>query len=220
MIWWILLAALMFSGGTYVEKSNRPAVARLRGSRGYQGTRTRVINTGMALRGKPAVYLHGKRVRGDDAVKAAATTVQAPRTPSMQRKAAPPLAYAAPAPAAAAAASSPSARSNGVTVDFFEAILHVANAPYEGPNDALRQLRILTEGGRTWDQGLIRLHQRMSDAGDMRIDPFVYEHVLQAATFAKAMVLQLTEADTALTALLNMTIGEITERGLQVPNTR
>jgi hypothetical protein len=60
----------------------------------------------------------------------------------------------------------------------------------------------------------------MADPGDMRIDPFVADHVVRAAALGQAMVLELAEADTALTILLNMTLAEISERGLQVPNTR
>lgn len=211
----IFLIIFALAGVTYTEKANTPRAIRLRGTGGYQGARTRAINAGMALRGKPALYMNGQRVRGVEQIQQAGN-VHKPRTPAKPK--AQSLAYTAPTVAAPTNGSGRAPA--GLAVDFFEAILHVANAPYEGPNDALRQLRVLTEGGRTWDGSLIRMHQRMADPGDMRIDPFVNEHVLRAAAYAQAMVLELSEADAAMTALLNMTLAEINDRGLQVPNTR
>lgn len=219
MMWLILLTALVaFVGAT--EKSNARPFSWVRESRAYQGGRRRVVDAGSALRGRPVVYLNGQRTRVEDlpAGKAAA-----PRAPRQERRRA--ISYAPPPitpPAATAAAASNGAPAGGagITVDFFQGLLALVNAPYEGPQDALRQLRALGEGGRQWNNGLIRLHQRMSDPGDMRIDPFVSEHVVKAAALGQAMVLELVEADAAMTALLNMTLAEITERGLQVPNTK
>lgn len=221
MTWILITVLLLLLVGGAAEKSNHRAAARVRGSRFYQGGRQRIIDVGAYLRGRPPVYVNGQRTN----IKDLSARMAIPRTPKPTREpTAAPIAYTPPtAPTAGPAqngASGPASPSNGVTVDFFQGLLMLVNAPYEGPNDALRQLRSLAEGGRQWDNGLIRLHQRMADHGDMRIDPFVSDHVVRAAAFGQAMVLELVEADTAMTALLNMTLAEITERGLQVPNTR
>lgn len=217
MTWIIIIMTLLLLGGA-AEKSNHPAAVKVRGSRPYQGGRRRLVDLGSNLRGRPIVYVNGKRSTIDDL----SSKVSIPKAAKPAKPRPAPIAYDPPAAAAAPAAAVPSAggKSNGITVDFFEGLLMLVNAPYEGPNDALRQLRSLSEGGRQWNNGLIRLHQRMSDSGDMRIDPFVSDHVIRAAAFGQAMTLELVEADSALTALLNMTLAEITQRGLQVPNTR
>lgn len=219
---WLIIAVvlLLLVGAGATEKSDAKPFARIRESRPYQGGRRRVVDAGSAIRGRPVVYVNGKRTRVEDlpAVKAAAAPPQAPRRERRQA-----IAYQPPAPPPAANGTSGEAGGSagvGITVDFFQGLLALVNGPYEGPQDALRQLRALGEGGRQWNNGLIRLHQRMSDPGDMRIDPFVSEHVVKAAALGQAMVLELVEADTAMTSLLNMTLAEISERGLQVPNTK
>lgn len=217
---WLIIAVVVLVvlvGGT--EKSNARPFTWARESRVYQGGRRRLVDAGGALRGRPVVYLNGQRTRVEDlpAVKAATE----PPTPRRERR--PTIAYQPPPrPAAAGGADGAGAApvAGGITVDFFQGLMALVAAPYEGPQDALRQLRALGEGGRQWNNGLVGLHQRMSDPGDMRIDPFVSEHVVRAAALGQAMVLELVEADAAMTALLNMTLAEITERGMQVPNTK
>ncbi|MFI7448041.1 hypothetical protein ACIBQX_11135 [Nonomuraea sp. NPDC049714] len=220
---WLIIALVLVIAIGAVEKSDIRPAARIRGSRAYQGGRRRAIDLGSVLRGRPPLYVNGQRTDVKDltAQVAAMSDLKPPRQPKAKR---PTIAYTpptAPAPTPAAANGSASAPgSAGITVDFFQGVLMLINAPYEGPNDALRQLRSLAEGGRQWNGGLIGLHRRMSDPADMRIDPFVADHVVRAAALGQAMVLELVEADTAMTALLNMTLAEITERGLQVPNTK
>jgi hypothetical protein len=218
LFWIIVLVFLAAAVGGVgaAEKSQRPAAVKLRKSRIYQGGRRRAFDIGNAARGRPTIYKNGKRITGKQLKQASM-----PRTPAAPRGAAAPLVYAAPAVSAPASSNgSAKTSSPGMTVDFFHGILALVNASYENPNDALRQLRCLAEGGRAWTNGLTVLHQRMADTGDMRIDPFVNEHVLRSASYAQAMVLELIEGDAALTALLNMTLAEITDRGLQVPNTK
>jgi hypothetical protein len=221
MSWVIVITLLLVLSGGFVEKSSSQRAVKIRNSRPWAGGKTRLVGVGRALQVKPITLVNGKRVELGDLRKAQEKALGITKTRTTKPKP-PPLSYDAPAkvpPLVAVAEAVPTSKT-GMTVDFFTAILTVANAPYEGPNDALRQLRVLGEGCRTWSDGLIRLHQRMSDPGDMRIDPMVHEHVLAAAAYAQAMGLSLTEADAGLTALLNMTLAEITERGLQVPNTR
>lgn len=210
---YLIIATIVLILIGVAEKSGRKTPTRIRGSRVYQGGRSRVIGVGAALRGQQMSRSARKAV--DELAGRPAATEPPPRrrasTIAYEPPAAPPPAGGAPNGAVAGA---------GAGVDFFQGLLLLVNAAYEGPNDALRQLRTLGEGGRQWNNGLIRLHQRMADRGDMRIDPFVSDHVVRAAALGQAMVMELVEADTALTTLLNMTLAEITERGLQVPNTK
>lgn len=211
---WILSVLIIVILIGAVEKTNTVPVQRVRNSRIYQGSRRRVVDFGSILRGRPPLYVNGVRTSIED------LAARADPTPKPTRETRPTISYAPPA-ATSGAPMGPAATqaSAGVTVDFFHGVLMLINAPYEGPNDALRQLRALSEGGRQWNNGLGRLHQRMADTGDMRIDPFVSDHVVRAAAFGQAMVLELIEADSAMTALLNMTLAELQERGLQIPNT-
>lgn len=209
----ITLLLLLLGGG--VEKSNHRAAVRIRGSRPWQSSKHTLLEGWHNLRGKPAVHILNRDPKSTP-VAAAVPPMAAPKARRQGLIYEPPAAPPTP-PSNPGGGGSTSA--GGITVDFFHGLLMLVNAPYEGPNDALRQLRVLGEGGRQWDNGLIRLHQRMSDPADMRIDPFVSDHVVRAAAFGQAMVLELVEADMAMTALLNMTLAEINERGLQVPNT-
>lgn len=211
---WIIIATILLVLVGVAEKSGRKTPTRIRGSRIYQGGRSRVIGVGAALRGRQQMSRSARKAVDELAGRTAATEPPPRRrasTIAYEPPAAPPPAGGAPNGAVAGA---------GAGVDFFQGLLLLINAAYENPNDALRQLRTLGEGGRQWNNGLIRLHQRMADRGDMRIDPFVSDHVVRAAALGQAMVMELVEADTALTTLLNMTLAEITERGLQVPNTK
>jgi hypothetical protein len=213
MSWIIGIALLLLLIGT-TEKSNARPFTRVRESRIYQGGRRRTIDVGRAAWGrggrqKPITGLSDR------------PAVLTPRPPKRDRRS--PISYDPPpsAPAGVPAASVNGAGGgSAITVDFFQGILALVNAPYEGPNDALRQLKALAEGGRQWNNGLVGLHGRMIDPGDMRIDPFVSDHVVRAAALGQAMVLELTEADAAMTSLLNMTLSQLQERGLWIPNTR
>lgn len=210
MSWLILLVGLLTLIGV-TEKSGRATPTRVRSSRLYQGGRRRVIGIGSALRGRQP---QPQSVSAADLIAqetARTTTRRQPRTP---------ITYTAPPPAAAANGASPIVAAGGVTIDFFQGLLTLVNAPYEGPNDALRQIRSLGEGARQWNNGLTRLHQRMTDTGDMRIDPFVSDHVLAANSYFLAGLLELVEADTAMTALLNMTLAQLAQRHMQIPNTK
>lgn len=209
---WILLVAILFVGGTYAEKSQRPVAARIRSNRIYQGGRSRVINVGKAVRGRPLVYKSAKPV---EERREPAPPPESPRRMPRDRT---PLPYTAPEPRFAEPGGT-GRPSGGITVDFFEAILHVANAVYEGPNDALRVLRTFSEGSRSWAGGMTIFHQRMSDPGDMNIDPWVSDHVIRAVAFIQAAGLELAEADAAFARLMNMTLAELTERGLRIPKT-
>lgn len=217
---WIFFITLVLLLGGVAEKSNHKAAVRVRDSRIYQGGRRKVIDYAGMLRGRPPLYINGERTKVEDI----SAKMGIPKTPKAAKPKAAAIAYTPPtAPTSASAgngSSGGSGTSNGITVDFFQGLLMLVNAPYEGPNDALRQLRSLSEGGRQWDNGLIRMHQRMSDPGDMRIDPFVSDHVVRAAAFGQAMVLELVEADSAMTALLNMSLAELSQRGLRVPNSK
>lgn len=221
---WIIIGLLLVLLVGAIEKTDIGPSARIRDNRSYRGGRQRVIDLGGYLRGKPPVYVNGKRTRIEDLAGVMGLPKKpkaAPPRPPAAAKPAPrtAIAYTPPAAASAGPAAGLASEPGGVTVDFFEGVLRLVNAPYEGPKDALRQLRTLGEGGRQWNNGLVRLHQRMSDRGDMRIDPFVSEHVLRAASFGQAMVLELVESDAAMTALLNMSLAELTERGFWIPNT-
>lgn len=214
MSWIIIIAlALLLTGGA-AEKSSHPLAVKARGNRFYQGGKRRVVDLGSLMRGHPPVYVNGERVKIEDL----SAKMALPKTPKAKERPAP-IAYAPPASTSPAAPNG-SGTSAGPTVDFFQGLLMLVNAPYEKPVDALRQLRSLTEGGRQWTNGLTRLHQRMADKGDMRIDPFVSDHVVRANAYFMAGVLELVESDSALTALLNMTLAEISERGLQIPNSK
>lgn len=214
MSWIIAITLLLLLIGA-TEKSNARPFARVRKSRVYQGGRRRTIDVGRAAWGRG-----GRRKPAELPTLDKPPSVLTPRPPKRDRRS--PISYAP--PTATPEEEAPSATVNGaggnVTVDFFQGILTLVHAPYEGPNDALRQLKALSEGGRQWNNGLISMHQRMADTGDMRIDPFVSDHVVRAAALGQAMVLELVEADAAMTALLNMTLSELQERGLWIPNTK
>jgi hypothetical protein len=217
---WLILALILVIAIGAVERTDIGPATRIRNNRLYKGGRRAAFGLGGKLRGRTAVFFKGKR---DKAKPESARPVVPLREPPPRRTRPATISYTpppAPSPSAASADAGGQTGAGGITVDFFEGLLMLVNAPYEGPNDALRQLRSLTEGGRQWDNGLIRLHQRMTDPADMRIDPFVADHVVRAAALGQAMVLELAEADTALTTLLNMTLAEISDRGLQVPNTK
>lgn len=217
MNWIIIITLLMLLAGGGIEKSDHRAAVRIRGSRPWQRGKHTLAEGWHNLRGRPAVHILNRRPKSTPAA-AAVPTAASPKARRQGLTYEPPA--APPAPPGNPGGGGSIGSGGGVTVDFFHGLLALVNAPYEGPNDALRQLRVLGEGGRQWQNSLVSLHQRMSDSGDMRIDPFVSEHVIRAASFYMAGTLELVEADTALTALLNMTLAEITERGLQVPNTR
>lgn len=211
MSWLVLVVLLLLAGGIFTEKSNRPTAARIWSSRAYQAGRTRVINMGKAARGKTPVVEAVKPFEGRSETKPRESSTRMPRDRS-------PLPYEMPKPKFAE--TSGSGRPSGtITVDFFEAILQVANATYEGPNDALRVLRTFGEGSRSWAGGMTIFHQRMTDSRDMNIDPWVADHVIRAVAFIQAAGLELAEADGAFTRLMNMTLTELTERGLRVPRT-
>ncbi|HEY9371016.1 hypothetical protein [Streptomyces sp.] len=216
---WIIALTVLLVLIAATEKSERKPFARVRDSRIYQGGRRRTIDVGRAAWGRGP--RNGRPVSRDlPRNERPASRPELPdRDRRRDRRAAiaydPPPARPEDAPSATV-----SSASGNVTVDFFQGILTLISAPYEGPNDALRQLKALAEGGRQWNNGLIGMHQRMSDPGDMRIDPFVSDHVVRAAALGQAMVLELVEADAAMTALLNMTLAELTERGLWIPNAK
>ena len=215
---WIIALTVLLVLIAATEKSERKPFVRVRDSRIYQGGRRRTIDVGRAAWGRGA---NAARTSARDLPRG--ERASRPEIPDRERRRdrRAPIAYDPPpaAPGDAPAATVNSA-SGTVTVDFFQGILTLLNAPYEGPNDALRQLKALAEGGRQWNNGLVGMHQRMSDPGDMRIDPFVSDHVVRAAALGQAMVLELTEADAAMTALLNMTLAQLQERGLWIPNTK
>lgn len=233
MSWLLLVLVVMVVGGAFTERSSHPGAARVRSTRAYQASRVRIVNAGKSVIGRPVVYRNGKatpskpkpKVLGERG-RPSGRTAEPPPPPRPSRQPRPPrprgsLPYVAPDLTVSERNGSTGPRPEpGVTVDFFSAIMRVANAPYEGPRDALRILRTLHEGTTNWVTGLNTLHQRMSDTGDMNIDPWVSEHVLQAVAYFQAGRLELADADASLTALMDMTVAELVDRGMRIPNTR
>ncbi len=240
MSWLLLVLAALVVSGAFTERSEHPSAVRIRSSRPYQVTRVRVVNAGKSVIGRPVVYRNGKATPAKPSPKVLSergrSTRQAtppPPPPRPQRQPRPPrprgsLPYEAPdltvfennGHRASGNGSTGPQPQPGLTVDFFTAIMRVANASYEGPRDAMRILRTLHEGTTNWVTGLNTLHQRMADRGDMNIDPFVADHVIQAVAFFQAGRLALAEADASLTALMDMTVAELVDRGMRIPNTR
>lgn len=223
MSWVLLFLVVAVIGGVFVEKGGTNAAVRIRHSRVYSGGRHRLAGVWQVLRGRTTVYVDADE--GRPRAPEAKPRKQAERPERAERQRRRPLPYTPPvqpAPNGNGRGPDPDGTHQpGVpAVDFFHSILTVVNARYETPVDALRQLRILTEGSRAWSQGLIQLHQRMLDPADMNIDPFVADHIIGAAALSQAQGMRLTEADAALTSLLHMTMAELIDRGMRVPRTK
>jgi hypothetical protein len=224
MSWLLLVLVVLVLGGAFTERSQHPRAERIRSSRPYRAGRVRIVNAGKSVIGRPVVYRNGKatppkpKVLGERNRPSGRTEQPPPRAPRPPRPRS--LPYVKPDLTVNESNGSGPKTQPGLTVDFFSAIMRVAHMPYEGPNDALRILRTFHEGTNNWVSGMTMLHQRMSDPGDMNIDPYVAEHLIQATAYLQAARLSLAEADAAFTVLLNMTVAELVDRGMRIPNTR